>query len=81
MRPRWPAAALVVPEIPETAGNLAAIRGGLRLRTAALRRSVHLRHVDAGSDGAEEQEIQALLEAGLRRAPARHLPHREPAAC
>ena len=54
-------AALVVPEIPETAGNLATIRRGLRLRTAALRRSVHLRHVDAGSDGAEEQEIQALL--------------------
>ena len=52
---------LVVPEIPETAENLATIRGGLRLRTAALRRSVHLRHVDAGSDGAEEQEIQALL--------------------
>jgi Ni,Fe-hydrogenase III small subunit/ferredoxin len=52
---------LVVPEIPETAGNLATIRDGLRLRTAALRRSVHLRHVDAGSDGAEEQEIQALL--------------------
>jgi Ni,Fe-hydrogenase III small subunit/ferredoxin len=52
---------LVVPEIPETAGNLATIRNGLRLRTASLRRSVHLRHVDAGSDGAEEQEIQALL--------------------
>ena len=50
-----------MPEIPETPGNLAAIRDGLRLRTAALRRSVHLRHVDAGSDGAEEQEIQALL--------------------
>jgi Ni,Fe-hydrogenase III small subunit/ferredoxin len=27
----------------------------------ALRRSVHVRHVDAGSDGAEEWEIQALL--------------------
>ena len=26
----------------------------------ALRRSVHVRHVDAGSDGAEEWEIQAL---------------------
>jgi Ni,Fe-hydrogenase III small subunit/ferredoxin len=54
-------AGLVVPQIPETPGNLAAIRDGLRRRTAALRRSVHLRHVDAGSDGAEEQEIQALL--------------------
>ncbi len=52
---------LVVPQIPETAENLASIRDALRLRTAALRRSVHLRHVDAGSDGAEEQEIQALL--------------------
>ncbi len=52
---------LVVPQLPETPGNLAAIRDGLRRRTAALRRSVHLRHVDAGSDGAEEQEIQALL--------------------
>ncbi len=30
-------------------------------RTAALRRSVHVRHVDAGSDGSEEWEIQALL--------------------
>jgi Ni,Fe-hydrogenase III small subunit/ferredoxin len=64
---RGPAAAalsrpgLIVPEIPDTDGNLAAIRDGLRARTAALRRSVHLRHVDAGSDGAEEQEIQALL--------------------
>jgi Ni,Fe-hydrogenase III small subunit len=27
----------------------------------ALRRSVHIRHVDAGSDGSEEWEIQALL--------------------
>jgi Ni,Fe-hydrogenase III small subunit/ferredoxin len=27
---------------------------------AALRRSIHVRHVDAGSDGSEEWEIQAL---------------------
>ncbi|HEY1665573.1 MAG TPA: oxidoreductase, partial [Trebonia sp.] len=27
----------------------------------ALHRSVHVRHVDAGSDGSEEWEIQALL--------------------
>jgi len=52
---------LVVPQIPETQQNLAAVRAALRARTAALRRSVHLRHVDAGSDGAEEQEIAALL--------------------
>lgn len=50
---------LVVPE--ETGRNLAAARAALHDRTRALRRSVHLRHVDAGSDGAEEQEIQALL--------------------
>jgi Ni,Fe-hydrogenase III small subunit/ferredoxin len=53
--------ALVLPEVPETQQNLAAVREGLRARTRALRRSVHLRHVDAGSDGSEEQEIQALL--------------------
>jgi len=52
---------LVVPEIEETAERLAAVRDGLRARTAALRRSVHLRHVDAGSDGTEEWEILALF--------------------
>ena len=54
-------AGLVVPEVPETAQNLAAVRAALADRTSAFRRSVHLRHVDAGSDGAEEQEIAALL--------------------
>jgi Ni,Fe-hydrogenase III small subunit len=54
-------AGLVVPELPETEQNLAAVRAALADKTAALRRSVHLRHVDAGSDGAEEQEIAALL--------------------
>jgi Ni,Fe-hydrogenase III small subunit/ferredoxin len=53
--------ALVVPELPETDEALAAARAQLRARTAALRRSVHVRHVDAGSDGSEEWEIQALL--------------------
>ena len=52
---------LVVPEIAETPERLAAVRDGLRDRTAALRRSVHLRHVDAGSDGTEEWEILALF--------------------
>jgi len=52
---------LVVPEIPETDQARAALQAALRARTSALRRSVHLRHVDAGSDGAEEQEIAALL--------------------
>ena len=53
--------ALVVPEPPETDKAVAAARARLRERTAALRRSVHVRHVDAGSDGSEEWEIQALL--------------------
>jgi Ni,Fe-hydrogenase III small subunit/ferredoxin len=52
---------LVVPQVTETERNLAAVRAALRAKTAALRRSVHLRHVDAGSDGTEEQEIAALL--------------------
>jgi Ni,Fe-hydrogenase III small subunit/ferredoxin-like protein FixX len=54
-------AGLVVPQILQTPEDLSAVRDGLRARTAALRRSVHLRHVDAGSDGTEEWEILALL--------------------
>jgi Ni,Fe-hydrogenase III small subunit/ferredoxin len=53
--------ALVVPGEPETDEAVAAARAALAARTAALRRSVHVRHVDAGSDGSEEWEIQALL--------------------
>ena len=53
--------ALVVPEEPETDVAVAAVRAALARRTAALRRSVHVRHVDAGSDGSEEWEIQALF--------------------
>jgi Ni,Fe-hydrogenase III small subunit/ferredoxin len=53
--------ALVVPEVPETDAAIEAARARLRERTTALRRSVHIRHVDAGSDGSEEWEIQALL--------------------
>jgi len=53
--------ALVVPEPPETGVAVEAARARLRERTVALRRSVHVRHVDAGSDGSEEWEIQALL--------------------
>ncbi len=52
---------LVVPLVTETADRLAAVSAELRARTSALRRSVHLRHVDAGSDGSEEWEIMALL--------------------
>jgi Ni,Fe-hydrogenase III small subunit/ferredoxin len=51
---------LVVPAA-ETAQSLAAVSTALRARTRALRRSVHLRHVDTGSDGSEEWEILALL--------------------
>jgi Ni,Fe-hydrogenase III small subunit/ferredoxin len=53
--------ALVVPADPETDETIAAARTALAERTAALRRSIHVRHVDAGSDGSEEWEIQALL--------------------
>jgi Ni,Fe-hydrogenase III small subunit/ferredoxin len=51
---------LVVPEV-ETPDGLRAVQDQLLARTRALRRSVHLRHVDAGSDGSEEWEIMALL--------------------
>lgn len=53
--------ALLVPSLDGTPAQLAAVRDGLRAATRALRRSVHLRHVDAGSDGTEEWEILALL--------------------
>jgi Ni,Fe-hydrogenase III small subunit/ferredoxin len=52
---------LVVPETAETPERLTALSESLKTRTAALRRSVHLRHVDAGSDGTEEWEILALF--------------------
>ena len=52
---------LVIPELPETDATIQAARAELANRTRALRRSVHVRHVDAGSDGSEEWEIQALL--------------------
>ncbi len=39
---------LVVPERAETEEKLAAVRDALARRTSVLRRSVHLRHVDAG---------------------------------
>jgi Ni,Fe-hydrogenase III small subunit/ferredoxin len=54
-------AALVVPAAPESDQALAALQAELAARVRALRRSAHIRHVDAGSDGAEEWEIQALL--------------------
>ena len=52
---------LIIPELPETDAAVQAARARLAERTRALHRSVHVRHVDAGSDGSEEWEIQALL--------------------
>lgn len=52
---------LVVPDLDGDEGELARLRARTRARTTLLRRSVHIRHVDAGSDGAVEWEIQALL--------------------
>jgi len=39
---------------------ISAIRPTLAERGPALRRSIHVRHIDCGSDGSEEWEIQAL---------------------
>ena len=41
-------------------GDPQPIRDALAQQTRALRRSIHVRHIDAGSDGAEEWEVQAL---------------------
>ncbi|HWC35509.1 MAG TPA: NADH:ubiquinone oxidoreductase [Mycobacteriales bacterium] len=52
---------LVVPEtLREDPASLTATRSELAGRVRALRQSVHIRHVDAGSDGSEEWEIHAL---------------------
>jgi Ni,Fe-hydrogenase III small subunit/ferredoxin len=53
--------ALVVPELAETDEAVDRVRRELAARTGMLRRSVHVRHVDAGSDGSEEWEVLALL--------------------
>ena len=57
--------ALVVPAVDDGLGasldsDLDATRRSLAGRVRALRRSVHVRHVDAGSDGSDEWEIAAL---------------------
>jgi Ni,Fe-hydrogenase III small subunit/ferredoxin len=54
-------AALVVPHRPDDARSLATVRHELAERVRLFRRSVHIRHVDAGSDGADEWEVAALL--------------------
>ena len=51
---------LLVPELDEDDGALDAARSALLGRVRALRRSIHVRHVDAGSDGSEEWEVAAL---------------------
>jgi len=53
--------ALVVPRLPETDEAVERVRHALAARTRMLRRFVHIRHVDAGSDGSEEWEVLALL--------------------
>lgn len=52
--------ALVVTPGPETDEALDVMRGELATRVRRLRRSVHVRHVDAGSDGSDEWEVNAL---------------------
>jgi Ni,Fe-hydrogenase III small subunit/ferredoxin len=52
--------ALVVGAVEETDQALAELRAGLAQRVRWLRRSVHLRHIDTGSDGSDEWEIEAL---------------------
>lgn len=51
---------LVVGDVNETDEALGELQGSLARRVRRLRRSVHLRHVDTGSDGSDEWEIQAL---------------------
>ncbi len=52
---------LVVGQLSETDETLAIVRSQLAHRVRRLRRSIHIRHVDAGSDGSDEWEVQALL--------------------
>ncbi|SBS78157.1 NADH ubiquinone oxidoreductase, 20 kDa subunit [uncultured Mycobacterium sp.] len=51
---------LVVGTTEETDEALDELRHALRRRVRRLRRSVHIRHVDAGSDGSDEWEVHAL---------------------
>ena len=54
-------ATLIVPNVADDDAGLDRIRTDLHRRVKALRRSIHIRHVDAGSDGAEEWEVAALM--------------------
>jgi Ni,Fe-hydrogenase III small subunit len=51
---------LIVPKIDEDDATIDTARAALARRVRALRRSIHVRHVDAGSDGSEEWEVAAL---------------------
>lgn len=51
---------LIVPGPDEDDTAVAMARSELGRRVKALRRSIHIRHVDAGSDGADEWEVAAL---------------------
>ena len=50
----------MVGDVDETDSALAELRASLARRVQWLRRSVHLRHIDTGSDGSDEWEIEAL---------------------
>ena len=52
---------LVVPVTDEATAEREALRRELAARVTALRRSIHVRHVDAGSDGSDEWEVAALV--------------------
>ncbi|ASX02894.1 MULTISPECIES: ferredoxin [Mycobacterium] len=51
---------LVVKDVDGSDEALVELRVALAKRVRRLRRSVHLRHIDTGSDGSDEWEIQAL---------------------
>ena len=51
---------LIVPSLEETDSLLADTRKELAQRVKALKRSIHIRHIDVGSDGADEWEVAAL---------------------
>jgi Ni,Fe-hydrogenase III small subunit/formate hydrogenlyase subunit 6/NADH:ubiquinone oxidoreductase subunit I len=53
-------AALVVPDGDGSIADVGALRAQLSQRVKSLRRSIHVRHVDAGSDGSDEWEVAAL---------------------
>jgi Ni,Fe-hydrogenase III small subunit len=51
---------LVVPARDENSADLEVVRTKLTQRVKYLRRSIHVRHIDCGSDGSDEWEVSAL---------------------